>query len=450
MPGPPASAAAKGDKTDNTRNRLVISSRNVSTSGLPFANGFEAMQRHILQSIDPVVLGERLAEARRAKGWTQQETADHLGVARTTVTAMEKGERRPRAAELVQLAQLYGRSVGELVREEPQRLEPDFVVQFRKARSTSEAPEKRAQDIAQFERLCRWYADLERRSGTALAIRYPEPYDISGTSPERAGEEVASAERNRLGLGDGPIPDLVGVLESDVGLRIFAFPMQERNTAGMFLFTEEYGGCIAVNANHPSGRRHWSLAHEYAHFLTDRYRPEVTVFRERARRAQSERFAEAFAAHFLMPASGLQRRFAAIQRSTGGKITPVELLQLSAFYQVSIQAMILRLEDLELLPSHTWDRLKEIGFRPAKAGELLGIPVEQTGSPRLPRHYKMLAIEAYIEGHLSEGQLAERLLTDRVQARQEVYALTTETEPTESGEWRQVTLDLTASLAGTR
>ena len=117
-----------------------------------------------------------------------------------------------------------------------------------------------------------------------LPTRYPPEYDVSGIQPERAAADVAAAERNRLGLGDGPIGDLWGLLETDVGLRIFAIPMKDRRTAGMFLATSDLGGCIAVNANHPIERQLWSLAHEYWHFLTNRFRPEITVVgRARAR-----------------------------------------------------------------------------------------------------------------------------------------------------------------------
>ena len=74
------------------------------------------MDTHVLNTIDPTVIGERLADARRARRLTQQQAAEELGVARTTITAMEKGDRRPRASELVKLAQLYGRPVGDFVR----------------------------------------------------------------------------------------------------------------------------------------------------------------------------------------------------------------------------------------------------------------------------------------------------------------------------------------------
>lgn len=404
------------------------------------------MDKHILNTIDPVTIGERLAEARRARRLTQQQAADALGVARTTITAMEKGDRRPRATELVTLARLYGRPVGDLVRREPHGPRPNFVVQFRTVRGPGEGSVD--PDIQRFEDLCRWYVDLEELLGAPLPRRYPGVYDVSGTPPERAAEEVAASERNRLGLGDGPIGDLWGILETDVGLRVFALPMANRRIAGMFLFTEEYGGCIAVNANHPEARRRWSAVHEYAHFLTDRFKPEITILNLYKRVPENERFADAFARFFLMPAAGLNRRFEAMRRAKNKPVTPADVLALSHLYRVSFQAMTWRLEDLKLLPAGTWDRLRELGFKPAKALELMHLPAHESELSNLPLRYVALAVQAYEEGHLTEGQLAERLGTDRVGARQCVRELTMEPHPFEGGEWRQVPLDLTAALVG--
>src|SRR5690242_11621819 len=86
-----------------------------SQANPPHAKG-HTMERHILERIDPALLGERLAEARRARGLTQQEAAGEIDVARTTITAMEKGVRRPRPSELIALARLYGCQVGDFVR----------------------------------------------------------------------------------------------------------------------------------------------------------------------------------------------------------------------------------------------------------------------------------------------------------------------------------------------
>lgn len=406
------------------------------------------MDRHVLDTIDAVVIGERLAEARRSRNLTQQQAAEALGVARTTITAMEKGDRRPRAAELIALAQLYARPVGELVRPERPTPRPDFVVQFRAARGSGRQghANEREAEIRRFEELCRWYVELEELHGAPLPRWYPGVYDVSHTPPERAAEEVATSERNRLGLGDGPIGDLWGLLETDIGLRVFALEMADRRIAGMFLYTEEYGGCIALNANQPEERRRLSAVHEYAHFLINRFRPEITVVNAYRRAPEEERFADAFARFFLMPATGLSRRFEAIRRTKNNPITPGDVLALSHLFRVSFHAMTWRLEELKLLPVGTWDRLQDLGFQPSKARELLHLPAPKPELPSLPLRFVALAVQAYEEGHLTEGQLAERLGTDRVGARERAQELTTQSQPSENGEWLQVPLDLSAAL----
>lgn len=400
-----------------------------------------------LDSIDAADIGAHLAFARKSRGMTQQQAADAIGVARTTITAMEKGERRPKAAELVRFATLYGRQVSELVRSMPVRDVDSFVVQFRSARIPSGQADSAAvdRDIDTFKRLSEDYLHLEAISNAPLARRYPEQYDTSGANPEVAAEEVATSERNRLGIGDGPVGDIWGLLESDVGLRIFAPAFESRNVAGLFAYTEELGACVAVNGNHPEERRRWTLAHEYAHFLSDRYRAEVTVLLAYRRVPESERFADAFAKHFLMPSAGLIRRFHAIKRAKNNQITPADVLTLSSQYEVSFQAMIFRLEDLRLLPPGTWDRLKVNRFKVSEARTLIGIAESQPSRSLVPERYELLAVRSFDEGDISEGELARYLRTDRVTARERAHALG-HTAVYESGEWGQLSLDLSASL----
>ena len=334
------------------------------------------MDSHVLNTIDASLIGQRLADARRARGLTQEQVAAEVGVARTTVVAMEKGERRPRAGELVKLAGLFGRPVADFVQVYAKSAPPDFIVQFRAAASVkrSDADSRRNLDTFRFQQLCRWYVELEELLGAPLPRRYPDQYDISTTPAEQAAEEVASSERNRLGLGDGPVGNLWGIFESDVGLRVFAIPMSDRRTAGMFIYSEEYGGCIAVNAHHPEERRRWSAAHEYAHFLTNRFAPEITLLTSGRKLRENARFADAFAREFLMPSSGLRRRFESVRRAKDQPITPADVLALAHLYQVSFQAMTLRLEILRLLKLGTWEKLDELGFKPKKARELIYVP----------------------------------------------------------------------------
>ena len=125
------------------------------------------MPAHVLDTIDPAALGTQLMEARRARGLTQQAVADALNVARTTVVAMEKGDRRPRASpSWCRLAALYGRTVGDLVRATSRAAARKLhrAVQGRanpRVRCGA-GREARGGPSANLRTLCRDYADLER------------------------------------------------------------------------------------------------------------------------------------------------------------------------------------------------------------------------------------------------------------------------------------------------
>jgi Zn-dependent peptidase ImmA (M78 family)/DNA-binding XRE family transcriptional regulator len=406
------------------------------------------MQEHVLETIDPKVMGRRLQDARKTRGLTQQDVAHELGIARTTVTAIEQGERKVRPEELIQLARLYGREVSDLVRE--REVVEEFIVQFRTAIAQAGRHQTElSRAIQEFQQFCEDYLELERLCGAPLTRNYPPQYSIEGISPEEAAEDIASAERNRLGLGDGPILRLREILENDVGLRIF-YPRLPSHIAGMFGFTDKLGGCIAINAVHPEERQRWSLGHEYSHFLTNRFRPEVSVMFVYERVPASERFADAFAGAFLMPSHGLKRRFHELSRLRKGKITPAELCRLAYYYLVSVEALTRRLESLRLLPSGIWDRLRDSGFKVREAQTILGLEPHPRTDHLLPLRYQYLAVEAYQRGDLTEGQLARFLRVDRLEARQLVEALTNYHDVSAAGKVATVSVNLAQNIGGNR
>ena len=56
----------------------------------------------------------RIKEYRKARGMTQAELAEQMGVGRTTITMWEIGEHLPSAAQLPQLARIFGCKIDEL------------------------------------------------------------------------------------------------------------------------------------------------------------------------------------------------------------------------------------------------------------------------------------------------------------------------------------------------
>ncbi len=385
---------------------------------------------HENQDVTGKPMALRLRAARESSGLTQAQAAAELGVSRPLLIAIEKGTREVGPDELVRLAQIYGKPVSELLRPTP----PPVAIgmRFRAALASALRAEDLSGVIAQLEEQADNYLDLLRRANTEPPGRYQPARSISHLDPWRAGEDLATEERNRLGIGDGPIRPLREVLEIEVGLRVFLLPLPH-HVAGLFVYVEALGGCVGVNINHPSERRRWTMAHEYAHYLATRDRAEVTPVTQGRQQPESERFADAFAANFLMPRNGLSRRFNELKRSKEGKVTPATLVQLAHAYGVSVQALTLRLEDLRLVQPGTWDRLRDNDFQPRAAARILGLEPSGQRADALPLHYQLLAVQLYADGEITETQLARYLNTDIVGARRAYQELTETGDVSEDG-----------------
>jgi len=398
------------------------------------------MQQHVLGKMDPKILGQRLQDVRKARGLTQQDVAKELDVARTTITALEKGERKIQPNELVTLARLYGREISDLVSNRP--ILGSFAVQFRSSViNTGPIQPKLEQAVDEFQQLCEDYLNLEEICNSPMSRNYPQEYSINGLEVEQLGDDIATSERHRLALGDGPVLNLRELLENDVGTRIFYIKLPP-NVSGMFTFSEQLGGCFAININHPEERRRWSTAHEYGHFLTHRFQSEVSILLAYDRVPASERIADAFAGAFLMPATGLRHRFNDI-RLHKGSITSADLCRLANYYFVSVEALALRLEALHLITSGSWVRLKESGFKVREAQEILKLEPHPIMDQALPLRYQYLAVEAFQRGDISEGQLTKFLRVDRVEARRTAERLSCQTHVSEGGEIASLAVDFT-------
>ncbi len=378
------------------------------------------MATNILDNIDLSRLGELLQQARKKCAMTQADAAKVIDAARTTIIAIEKGERRLKPSELIKLARAYGRAVSDFV--QPRPVVQPFEVQFRAAYRRNEQEEAQINpSILRLEELCRNYLELEEVMDAPLPRNYPQEYEVTNMPIEAAAESIAIAERLRLGLGDAPIPRLRDVLEQSVGLRIFYLHMPPKYSEA-YSYDEQLGGCMAINANHPEERRRWSLAHGYLHFLAHRRKPVIDFDGQYQRLPETERLAEAFPKYFLMPTSSLLKQFNDLHRSHG-KFTPTNLFTLAHYYGVSVEALIYRLEEMTLLPSGTWERLRDRGLKVRKIQQELGLLSIPQRTDMTPIHYQYLAIEALDQGLITEGCFADFLGVDRLEARHIAEAL---------------------------
>ena len=374
------------------------------------------------EAIDPRILGQRIAEARKARGKTQEEVADFLACSRPTYIAIEKGERAAKSEEIIKLASFLGRKVHELVRptEPVIDLQPHLRAAVQKMKGVDEAALNTA--IEELQRLAEDYRELERLMQAPLRWNYPPELKLNPRiEAAQLAETVAVQERQRLGVGDQPVIYLRSTLEWDVGLRIFYWDLPSA-IAGMFAYTADLGCCILVNRKHPPERRRVSMLHEYGHLIVNRYEPGIDYLHIKGRKPASERFAESFALSFLMPASSVSQRFHDIVNTTGD-FKGADLRRLSHFYYVSVEAMALRLEQLGLIQRGSWEFLKESKFSPREAAEILRLQPQPINDEVFPERYKYLAVAAYERGEIGDSDLAYYFRCDIARAR-EIAAIT--------------------------
>lgn len=392
------------------------------------------MRQHALDSMAPRVLGRRLRAARRTRGFALQAAAEALDWTRATLTALEKGERRTRANELIRLAELYGRPMGDFLG--AKELLTDMTAQFRASAAQLASPREREslrRSIQEFQLLCEDYQYLGVLSGTTLRRDDVPTYSRTGCDPEI----LAAAERKRLGWGDGPLWRLREALEYDAGLHAFLLDLPAR-VSSIAASVPELGGCLAVNARYPATHRRWCVAQAYSRYLTHRLDGAVSLVGAGSR----ERFADVFAACFLMPASGLRRRVHALMRAANGTVTAADIARLARFYSVSMDAMTLRLEETQILRQGVWEELRKPGKVPEDRVDR-SRPVPPCHGQRLPLHYRYLAVQAYARADISEGALARLLRLDRVAARGVVQELTQSSCLLDQGGMAVIPMDFT-------
>jgi Zn-dependent peptidase ImmA (M78 family) len=163
---------------------------------------------------------------------------------------------------------------------------------------------------------------------------------------------------------------------------------------------DAYGPAILINSRNNRGRRSFTLAHEYAHLL----RADPPTVCAYLLDIPEEHFANQFAATFLMPATDLRKSFVEMIGPYGILPTDQDLGRLANHYQVSLEAIGIRLENLELIPKGTTNaRIAEWEKKPTFYRGRKGPRWQR----QLGKEFISLALAAHSEGHISLSKLTK-------------------------------------------
>ena len=313
-----------------------------------------------LETVRALFDGRRLTQARLLAGLVKADVADTVGVSAAAIGQFESGDARPSLGTLSNLSRALNVPASFFAANRALYSVSGDEGHFRSLRSTSTRDRARAR--AQLEILAEAVATLERR------VHLPD-MDLPDLDPDAGPENAARAVRVAWDLDDGPVPDVVALLEAH-GVIVTRLPAA---TDAMDAFSAWVGDrpfVLLVANKQAADRARFDAAHELAHLLLHRGSapgdPEV------------ERIAHRFAAEFLTPASS-------IRSELPRRVDWRQLADLKLTWGVSMAMLLRRMRDLSILSEPAYRRgmmdLSRLGWRKS---EPVGI-----GTPEEP---EMLAL----------------------------------------------------------
>jgi Zn-dependent peptidase ImmA (M78 family)/transcriptional regulator with XRE-family HTH domain len=296
----------------------------------------------------PGFSGPRLREAREARGLTAASIAEVLGVKRQAVSQYEHGLTAPTPDKLYVIASRLNLPVRYFL--QTPRAPVERTVFFRSQAAATKAERTKA------ERRLEWLEDLVAylRSFVEFpVVSFPTDLDLGheldAPWSSAAIEEAAMALRTVWNLGNGPVSNVVGVLERQGGIATRGIVETESIDAFSVRLVVEDRPAFFLGADKDSASRsRFDAAHELAHHvLHRRMRPKRLMNAQERKAVEQE--AHRFASAFLLPASEFARDLRA--PTLGGMVVA------KARWRVSVGAMIQRCVDLEILREDEAQRL---------------------------------------------------------------------------------------------
>jgi len=284
------------------------------------------------------IFGTKLRIHRENLGLTQEEFAKAVGLSSEFISHLELGRRKPSLETLKAIADFLIMDIASFLEEK----EPAFDKLLRQ----KNASPKTIKEFKKFMKYCDDYLKLEEVTDRRLELAPA----YSHTPPER----LALEERRRLGLGDAPIRDIFALVELN-GMRVLRQAIApECKITGVFFFWEVKEAAFAlINSSQSVGDQVFTVAHEYFHFLRDRFtepvidNPDVFVDEYVSLYHPREKFAHLFAKRLLMPATKIQ---AVIEKDLcSQRLKYEDVIYLKRYFGVSTRAMLRTLGDMEYL-----------------------------------------------------------------------------------------------------
>jgi Zn-dependent peptidase ImmA (M78 family)/DNA-binding XRE family transcriptional regulator len=345
-------------------------------------------------------LGARIGRARERAGLSQAELGARVELTQSAVSRIESGERGVDSLELAAIAEALDVSVLDLLESEPVAEELRVAARLDEATepATVDRALNRVLDVVRLDRLLDELGEPERGQQERTELEPPR----NGAAVQQ-GQRLAERVRKLWSLGDDPLPsNLFSLIEDQSGLGIALEPLQER-IAGLCARVGDLAIAL-IDSSAVVGRQRFTTAHELCHLLLGDGE-QVLVDERLTGRSLVEMRANAFAAHFLMPAKAVRRYLR--EREVDEEVA----VELQYTFGVSLDALLWHLVNLDLISDYRRQQIHAVGpkalaFRYGYGGEWNRLEHERN-IRRPPRPVHQRALAAYSKGLIGIEPLAD-------------------------------------------
>lgn len=355
---------------------------------------------------------QRFALARKRRGMKKRELAAKIGVTERSVSAYECGDQEPEIATLRRICDSLRFPEAFFFGEDPEVPTPD-VASFRSLSKMTSGQRDSALGAGAIALLLnQWIEerfelpspdlpDLGRERSNSEATHADLPPDaFEGYAALRAAQDPEAAAdmlRAQWGLGEQPIKNIAGLLESK-GVRIFSLAIDAKEVDAFSMWS---GGRPFMFLNTLKSAEHcrFDAAHELGHLVLHRH--------AQPQGPDLEREANSFASAFLMPRGSVLAMAPRLP-------SLANLIKHKQFWAVSVAALNYRLHALGLTSDWTYRTLCiQIAQEGYRATEPNGVP-----------HEKSLVLEQVFQHLRDEGFTKADVARQLTISAQEIEELT--------------------------
>jgi Zn-dependent peptidase ImmA (M78 family)/transcriptional regulator with XRE-family HTH domain len=349
------------------------------------------------------IIASLLKKERESLGFTLKEVSEKIGFAHyQTLRNIESGEREIKAWELAKLSNIYGRDLNYFLWPEERKTEAEILWR------NPEQSTKKEEIKRKFLSFCEKYKNLlkllgeKEQENKELLLPLSKNKLINQNSFEYV-IKIASDYLNLLQLGSRPACSLAKILEEKVGIKIIHLELEPGISGGSTI--GDFGMAILINANDAPWRRNYDLGHEFFHLITwNLFSSEQIYKKDKKGKNRIEQLSDVFASAFLLPENELRNEF---QKKVEKKnISYLNLVEIAREFDVSIEALLWRLVNLNLIKKETV--LSELEKGNIKDFDRKIRSTYWGGEkPYLSSKYISLAIKALQMGKISKTKFAE-------------------------------------------